>query len=32
MEGLPGDNYVSQAQSAFGQGISVSQTQMLTCF
>ena len=30
--GLPGDNYVSQAQSAFGQGISVSQTQMLRAF
>ena len=30
--GLPGDNYVSQVQSAFGQGISVSQTQMLLCF
>lgn len=29
---LPGDNYVSQAQSAFGQGISVSQTQMLRAF
>lgn len=30
--GLPGDNYVSQVQSAFGQGISVSQTQMLRAF
>ena len=30
--GLPGDNYVSQAMSSFGQGISVSQTQMLRAF
>ena len=29
---LPGDNYVTQAMSAFGQGISVSQTQMLRAF
>ena len=30
--GLPGDNYVTQAMSSFGQGISVSQTQMLRAF
>ena len=30
--GLPGDNYVSQAMSSFGQGISVNQTQMLRAF
>ena len=30
--GLPGDNYVSQAMSSFGQGISVTQTQMLRAF
>ena len=29
---LPGDNYVTQAMSAFGQGISVNQTQMLRAF
>ena len=29
---LPGDNYVTQAMSSFGQGISVSQTQMLRAF
>ena len=29
---LPGDNYVTQAMSAFGQGISVTQTQMLRAF
>ena len=30
--GLPGDNYVTQAMSSFGQGISVTQTQMLRAF
>lgn len=30
--GLPGDNYVTQAMSSFGQGISVNQTQMLRAF
>lgn len=29
---LPGDNYVTQAMSSFGQGISVTQTQMLRAF
>lgn len=29
---LPGDNYVTQAMSAFGQGLSVNQTQMLRAF
>ena len=29
---LPGDNYVTQAMSSFGQGISVNQTQMLRAF
>lgn len=29
---LPGDNYVTQAMSAFGQGMSVNQTQMLRAF
>ena len=29
---LPGDNYVTQAMSAFGQGLSVTQTQMLRAF
>ena len=30
--GLPSDNYVTQAMSSFGQGISVTQTQMLRAF
>ena len=30
--GLPGDNYVTQAMSSFGQGLSVNQTQMLRAF
>ena len=30
--GLPGDNYVTQAMSSFGQGLSVTQTQMLRAF
>ena len=30
--GLPRDNYVTQAMSSFGQGISVTQTQMLRAF
>lgn len=29
---LPGDNYVTQAMSAFGQGMSATQTQMLRAF
>ena len=29
---LPGDNYVTQAMSSFGQGLSVTQTQMLRAF
>ena len=29
---LPGDNYVTQAMSSFGQGLSVNQTQMLRAF